>query len=68
VDESPHELTLEVTGAPSLVVSLLRALEPFGVLETARGGTLALSRPAEVPAESPRLVAATVRLHSAITA
>ncbi len=37
VEESPHELTLEITGAPPLVVALLRALEPFGVLETARG-------------------------------
>ena len=68
VEESPHELTLEITGAPPLVVSLLRALEPFGVLEIARGGALALSRPAESSAELPRLPAATLRRHSAITA
>lgn len=68
VEESPHELTLEITGAPPLVVALLSALEPFGVLETARGGTLALSRPAEAAVDSPRLAAATLRFHSAITA
>lgn len=67
VEESPHELTLEITGAGPLVVSLLRALEPFGVLEVARSGTLALARAEVAPAESARLPAA-LRLHSAITA
>ena len=68
VEESPHELTIEMTGATTLVVSLLRALDPFGVLEVARGGALALSRPAESAADAPRLSAATFRLHSATSA
>ncbi|MEO8635260.1 MAG: acetolactate synthase small subunit [Gemmatimonadales bacterium] len=68
VEERSDELTLELTGAPPLVGSLLRALEPFGVLEIARGGTLAVMRPAESAAESSRPPATMSRLHSAVTA
>ena len=44
IEESPEELLLEATGAAPLLGSLLRALEPFGVLAHARGGALALPR------------------------
>jgi acetolactate synthase I/III small subunit len=45
LEEYAHELVLEATAAPPLLVSLLRALEPFGVLEVVRSGAIALPRP-----------------------
>lgn len=44
VEESASELVLEATAAPPSLVSLLRALEPFGVLDVVRGGAVALPR------------------------
>jgi len=44
VEESPHELVLEATASPPILVSLLRALEPFGVLDVVRSGAIALPR------------------------
>ena len=45
VEESAHELVIEAAAAPPTLVSLLRALEPFGILDTARSGAIALPRP-----------------------
>lgn len=42
VDETASTLMLEVCGPPALVLSCLRALERFGVVEVARTGTVAL--------------------------
>lgn len=44
VEESAGELLLEATGTPATLVSLLRALEPCGVLDVVRGGAIALNR------------------------
>lgn len=46
VEEGPSELVLEATATPPLLNSLLRALEPHGILEVARGGAIALAIPA----------------------
>lgn len=46
VEEGAEEIVLEATATPPLLNSLLRALEPHGVLEVARGGAIALARPA----------------------
>jgi acetolactate synthase I/III small subunit len=54
VEESSSELVLEATAAPATLVSLLRALEPFGVLDVVRGGAIALSRPAPTEAAAGR--------------
>lgn len=48
VEEHPEDLTVEATGTAPFMVSFLRALEPFGILDLARGSGLALPpRPAE---------------------
>jgi acetolactate synthase I/III small subunit len=50
VDESAEAAVLEVSGSEAFVVSFLRAIESFEILEVARSGTVALGR---APAESP---------------
>lgn len=68
VEESAHDLLLEATGTAPFMVSLLRALEPFGIMDLVRGGTLALP-PAPAPeAELPRAGAPAPRAASAIPA
>ncbi|HEU5169991.1 MAG TPA: acetolactate synthase small subunit [Gemmatimonadales bacterium] len=44
VDESPDGVILEVSGSEAFVLSFLRALERFEVLDVARTGTVALER------------------------
>jgi acetolactate synthase-1/3 small subunit len=44
VDESPEAVILEVSGSEAFVLSFLRALERFEVLEVARSGGVALER------------------------
>jgi acetolactate synthase-1/3 small subunit len=53
VEEGPRELILEATATPVFLGSFLRALEPFGVLEVVRGGTLALGRSGEAAVAAP---------------
>ena len=43
VDDSPNALIVELTGSESFVLSGLRALERFEVVEVARTGTIALA-------------------------
>jgi acetolactate synthase-1/3 small subunit len=44
VDVSTESLVIEATGAPDKLRALLDVLEPFGVREIVRAGTLALGR------------------------
>lgn len=44
LQEQGNELLLEVTGSPPGLVSLLRALEPFGVVDVVRSGAVVLPR------------------------
>ena len=65
VEESPRELLIEATGAEPLLRSFLRALEPFGILDVSRGGTLVLppqcaSGGLAAPAALPPRVAAAI--------
>ncbi|HXG43824.1 MAG TPA: acetolactate synthase small subunit [Gemmatimonadales bacterium] len=53
VAEAAGEAVVEATGSPPLLTSLLRALEPFGVLDSARSGPLAVTRDHTAPTPSP---------------
>lgn len=50
VDDSPEAMIVEVSGSEAFVLSCIRALERFEVIEVARSGTIALGSGAgEVP-------------------
>lgn len=44
VDVSPESVVIEATGSPEKLEAMLAVLEPFGVREIVRAGTLGLSR------------------------
>jgi acetolactate synthase-1/3 small subunit len=44
IDEGPEEVVVQVAGSEAFVVSFIRALEPYGVVDVARSGTIALER------------------------
>jgi acetolactate synthase-1/3 small subunit len=52
LEEGCDEVILEATGAAPMVLSLIRALEPYGVLDVARSGIVAVPRPSPAPAAS----------------
>lgn len=61
IEESPAELLLEATGPGPSMASFLRALEPFGILDLACGGTVCLpAPPAPNPAAPARPAAARI--------
>jgi acetolactate synthase-1/3 small subunit len=69
VEESPQDLLIEATGTTPFMTSFLRALEPFGILDLARGGTVVLPRaPAGSPAAPARPAPAVPRVATAIPA
>tara|TARA_Y100001968_G_scaffold308021_1_gene326358 strand:+ start:1663 stop:2196 length:534 start_codon:yes stop_codon:yes gene_type:complete len=51
VDASDEALTLEVVGDPGKLVALEKLLEPYGILEIARTGKVALKRASGVNTE-----------------
>ncbi len=45
----PTVLVVELTGPDTFVLSCLRAVERFGIVDVARSGAVAIERPAESP-------------------
>jgi len=68
LEEGPQELVLEVTASPPILGSLLRALEPFGVLDLVRGGAVALPLPQLPDASGAPVASAVPRVATAIPA
>ncbi len=44
VDVSPETLTVEITGDQGKIQGMVKALEPFGIIEMVQTGTVAMSR------------------------
>jgi acetolactate synthase-1/3 small subunit len=44
VDVSPDAVTVEAAGSPDELGTMLRVLEPFGIRELVRSGTIAIGR------------------------
>ena len=44
IDVAPDSLTIEITGAEDKIDGLLEVLSPYGVLEMARTGRVAMAR------------------------
>ena len=51
VDVAPDSLIIEITGADEKIDGLLEILRPFGVLEVAKTGCLAMTRGATARAD-----------------
>jgi len=49
VDVSPESLIIEITGTDDKIDGLVEMLKPYGVLEMARTGRVAMSRGSTVP-------------------
>lgn len=60
VDVTPEALIVEITGTEDKVEGLLEVLRPFGVIEMARTGTVAMARGSEAPSAQPGFVPARV--------
>ncbi len=52
-DEGPDAIIVELAGSGSLILSFLRSVERFGILEIARSGPVALERAAGASLSSP---------------
>jgi len=49
IDLAPDSLTIEITGAEDKIDGLLEVLKPYGVLEMARTGRVAMARGVKSP-------------------
>jgi acetolactate synthase-1/3 small subunit len=69
IDVAPESLILEVSGTVDKIDGLLEVLRPFGVLEMARTGRIAMTRGSDLlrpPEAPPRTIDAEAALASQI--
>ena len=62
VDVSDNALTLEVVGDPGKLVALEKLLEPYGIIEIARTGKVALKRASGINTEMLKSISSGVNL------
>ena len=67
VDVAPDSLIIEITGADEKIDGLIELLRPFGLLEVAKTGCLAMSRGKSVRSARSRLAASTDPVDAAIS-
>lgn len=60
VDVTTDALIVEITGTEEKIEGLLDVLRPFGIIEVARAGTVAMARGADAPNPHPEFVHARV--------
>ena len=60
VDVVTDAMVVEITGSEDKIEGLVDALRPFGIIEMARAGTIAMKRGAEAPSIQPQFVHAVV--------
>lgn len=60
VDVAPDALIIEITGTEDKIDGLLDVLRPFGIIEMARAGTVAMARGFRAPGIHPEFVPARV--------
>ena len=60
VDVVTDAIVVEITGSEDKIEGLVDALRPFGIIEMARAGTIAMKRGAEAPSIQPQFVHAVV--------
>ncbi len=66
VDVTNESVIIEITGTVDKIDGLLEVLRPYGVIEMARTGIVAMGRGPEAPAISPEFVPARVPEESAV--
>ena len=67
VDVAPDSLIIEITGADEKIDGLLEILRPFGVLEVAKTGCLAMTRGATARVEKTQSAGATESLDAGVS-
>jgi acetolactate synthase-1/3 small subunit len=67
VDVAPDSLIIEITGADEKIDGLIELLRPFGLLEVAKTGCLAMSRGTSIRSSRSRAAASTDPLDAAIS-
>jgi acetolactate synthase-1/3 small subunit len=67
VDVAPDSLIIEITGADEKIDGLIELLRPFGLLEVAKTGCLAMSRGKSVRSSRSRAAASTDPVDAAIS-
>lgn len=68
VDLTNESIIVEVTGTEDKINNVIEVFSPFGIIEMARTGAVAMQRGAEAPSLDPEFVSATVPVYDGVAA